>query len=188
MGDNLLDVMKQACVFAVIAQMILYFRPNESYEKYLRLLAGLMLIAIIGIPLLETWKFSKQGAFQEKIEDYQEEINDIYQHMYDSGYLLEEAASQAEFMQEDRMVWKEEIKQRINNAPELKGYEVKEVGFLESENTDEIIIEIGLKKETSGEIQVKIREDAEEGEEKLRLLLAQVLGIDQERVRLEVYG
>lgn len=45
MGDRLLQIVKQTGIFVVCAQMILHFKPAECYEKYIRLLIGIMVLA-----------------------------------------------------------------------------------------------------------------------------------------------
>lgn len=45
MGDRLLQIIKQTGIFMVCAQMILHFKPAECYEKYIRLLIGIMVLA-----------------------------------------------------------------------------------------------------------------------------------------------
>ena len=45
MGDRLLQIVKQTGIFIVCAQMILHFKPAECYEKYIRLLIGIMVLA-----------------------------------------------------------------------------------------------------------------------------------------------
>lgn len=48
----MVDLLKQVGIFMVCSQTILHFRPHQKYEKYLKLLVGIMVIAQLVTPLL----------------------------------------------------------------------------------------------------------------------------------------
>ena len=47
MNDYLMEIMKRTSVFMILAQAVIHFRPNPSYEKYFKFLAGVMTIVIL---------------------------------------------------------------------------------------------------------------------------------------------
>ena len=49
---QIVELLKQVGVFMVCAQTILHFKPQQKYDKYLKLLAGIMVIAQLAIPLI----------------------------------------------------------------------------------------------------------------------------------------
>lgn len=82
MGSKIVGIMQNACVFAVIAQMIFYFRPNASYEKYFKMLMGIFLLAVLFIPILEVFHAADEQDFQQMIKKHETQISDIYQNIY----------------------------------------------------------------------------------------------------------
>lgn len=53
MEEYIMEIMKRTSVFLILAQAIIHFRPNPSYEKYFKFLVGIMTIVLLVIPLLE---------------------------------------------------------------------------------------------------------------------------------------
>lgn len=51
--DELMQLVCKGAVFVICADTIIRFRPREVYEKYLRVLVGIMLAAIIFEPVCE---------------------------------------------------------------------------------------------------------------------------------------
>lgn len=51
MGNALFQAICKTGIFMICAQAIAHFRPNESYEKYFKLLVSIMILIQIFIPL-----------------------------------------------------------------------------------------------------------------------------------------
>lgn len=51
MGNTLFQAICRTGIFMICAQAIAHFRPNESYEKYFKLLVSIMILIQIFIPL-----------------------------------------------------------------------------------------------------------------------------------------
>ena len=43
----IVDFIKQMTIFLIIAKMILHLRPKAEYEKYLKLVVGIMVLAMV---------------------------------------------------------------------------------------------------------------------------------------------
>ena len=59
MGENLFQIIKQVGIFMICAQMILHFKPAQSYGKYIRLLMSMMVLAQLAVPIMGI--FGKKG-------------------------------------------------------------------------------------------------------------------------------
>ena len=49
----MVSIIKDICIFMIIAQAILFFVPGSSYGKYVRLLVGIMMILQLTQPLFQ---------------------------------------------------------------------------------------------------------------------------------------
>ena len=82
MGERMLQITKQTGIFIVCAQMILHFKAAECYEKYIRLLISIMVLAQVivavsavfgkggGIVLTDGWSIIRgclQRAWRKRI-------------------------------------------------------------------------------------------------------------------------
>ena len=53
MEEYVMEIIRRTSVFLILAQAVVHFRPNPSYEKYFKFLVGIMTIVIFLIPILE---------------------------------------------------------------------------------------------------------------------------------------
>lgn len=70
---------RNTCIFMLAAQALLFFVPGQSYEKYVRVLVGIVMIFQISGPLLRF--FLSEGEYQQILQQgkrMEEEINQIY--------------------------------------------------------------------------------------------------------------
>lgn len=73
MFDNVLEVIKKAGIFMILAQTILHLCVSESYEKYIKMLVGLITAILLFFPILE---LIKEDGFQD-FERYRSEYETI---------------------------------------------------------------------------------------------------------------
>lgn len=67
-------VIKEICIFMLIAQAILFFVPGAAYMKYVRILVGILMILRITEPMLDFFADEKAGKeIQERIDRLFEE-------------------------------------------------------------------------------------------------------------------
>lgn len=109
MGDSIIQIIKRVGIFMVCAQMLLHFKPSESYGKYIRLLMSVMILAQLIAPVMEFFGRKSDISFEEQILFYDEVL---HQSMEEADRTGAEAQALLEKMT------LEEVKSRINNQDE----------------------------------------------------------------------
>lgn len=72
MGEELLNVIRRVGIFIICAQTVVHFKPNHSYEKYLKLLVSIMVMVQIVFPLLQMFGGGgDRDAFAETVKQYE---------------------------------------------------------------------------------------------------------------------
>lgn len=88
--DFIYSFVKNVCVFTLVITLILNIFPDSKYKKYIKLFAGVLLIALVLNPIIQ-WKNSKmdinkviseysRGAYDV---DLQLDIDEIENKMYE---------------------------------------------------------------------------------------------------------
>ena len=109
--------MKNACIFLLIAQILMVLVPEEAYAKYVRVLVSLILILKITQPLLalvsgrEAREVMQSNVEQLCVElsvrelpsSMQSETGNLYEHMseYVAGQIAQEQDQQEQPMEEE---------------------------------------------------------------------------------------
>lgn len=71
MGNMLFETIRRLGIFMICAQMIVHLKPNESYEKYLKLLMSIMVMVQIIFPIMQLLGSEWDGArFSDRVRDY----------------------------------------------------------------------------------------------------------------------
>ena len=102
----MLEAIKNACIFLLIAQILMVLVPEEAYAKYVRVLVSLILILKITQPLLalvsgrearDTMQANVESlcmelSVRELPSSMQSETGDLYEHMteYIAGQIAQE--------------------------------------------------------------------------------------------------
>ncbi len=195
-------IMKRASIFMILAQALIHFRPNPSYEKYVKFLAGIMTIVILVIPIMELFQDGAAERYDEYLLQYMERLQEI------SG---EEAAADMDIEPSRTYIGmvEKEIKTKLNNYEFQDGYRVKSVeiqGILQDGNAAEEDCHIKIVLTSGGnhiaEVkidQIKLQETTSENDDeqeqdgqeenkisKLRQELAGLLGTDEDQLEVEV--
>lgn len=124
----MLQVIKQVGIFMICAQMLLHFKPAESYGKYLKLLISLMVLAQLVVPLFTIFGQTGETAFFGRISFYEEALSGEMEK-------INITCVTAEKMLENLTM--KEIKTRINNEKEgVQGTE----GDEEEKGEEEILV------------------------------------------------
>ncbi len=113
----MLEAMKNACIFLLIAQILMVLVPEEAYAKYVRVLVSLILILKITQPLLalvsgrEAREVMQSNVEQLCVElsvrelpsSMQSETGNLYEHMseYVAGQIAQEQDQQEQPMEEE---------------------------------------------------------------------------------------
>lgn len=152
MENYLLTIMKRASIFMVLAQAIIHFRPNPSYEKYFRFLVGIMAVVILAIPLMELTRSGMGGQYEESLKAYERKIGEAL-----AGQPYDVPIPQELYLSE----MEGEIKSKLNNYTEREGYSVKTVDMEWEEAGDtlsELRITLGKNRDDDSE---KAKEDGQ---------------------------
>ena len=113
----MLEAMKNACIFLLIAQILMVLVPEEAYAKYVRVLVSLIMILKITQPLLslvsgnETREVMQSNVEQLCVElsvrelpsSMQSETGNLYEHMteYVAGQIAQEQDPQEQAMEKE---------------------------------------------------------------------------------------
>ena len=111
----MLEAIKNACIFLLIAQILMVLVPEEAYAKYVRVLVSLILILKITQPLLalisgrearDTMQANVESlcmelSVRELPSSMQSETGDLYEHMteYIAGQIAQEQDLQKQDLQ-----------------------------------------------------------------------------------------
>ena len=104
MGNDLFQAICRTGIFMICAQAITHFRPQESYEKYLKLLVSTMILIQIFIPLGNFAAGFGMSGLSGQLSDFQASLEQS----------MEEARKQAE--ETDKMLEEmtlEEVRRRM---------------------------------------------------------------------------
>lgn len=91
-------------IFVICAQAVVHFRPREAYEKYLKLLVGIMVMIQLFLPIAAFFLGGNMEQLAQRLEGFQEELEQ-------NAKLEAEAAMQADEVLE-RMTL-EEVSRRM---------------------------------------------------------------------------
>lgn len=64
----------QMSIFMICTQTLVHFRPNDSYEKYLKLLVSVMLLAQIFQPFCQIFSLGSGEDLTDRVRFYQETL------------------------------------------------------------------------------------------------------------------
>lgn len=112
MGE-LVEVIRRIGLFLVAAQVILHLAPEKRYEKYLRLIAGVIVLGLLARPL---FRISEEG-WQELQEEAKQELTEGMERLKQEygGEDWESISDSEQFLQtEYEETIKNEIKSKLN--------------------------------------------------------------------------
>lgn len=183
MGKELIHLIQKFGIFIVIAQTIIHFCPKGSYEKYMKMLIGIMSLAVLAIPLLGIFQKNAEEEFWQKVNTYEENMDEI---LNESAMDFKLNISDSEEMEQGLQ---EEINTRIYkilSENELYLYSVKL-----DEHTEKLILFLGVSQKSERKIQIdKIvienepKKDAFDGNNELEEAIAAQLDMNKENVEV----
>lgn len=116
MGMLFLNTVKQIGIFMICAQAVMYFKRNESYEKYLKLLVSMMVMVQFLIPVFSIFKEGGTKEFEERIAAYERAMETDIEEIKFIEVLAEEKL---------REMTLEEVKERVSQEIRIEEVEVK---------------------------------------------------------------
>lgn len=182
----MVEVIKNICIFMIIAQAVLLLVPGNSYMKYVKVLIGILMILMLSGALL-SW-FGEEGIKAEQI------IKEMEEGMPEMSGVWEKEADVSIY---DGI--ENELKEKLNASVQNQKYGVREVELKKSEDgmtiESVLIVVEAYREETEKQIRiepVKLGENnipEEEESLKLKQAYGACLGIDPERIEISVgYG
>lgn len=91
----MLDLIRTAGVFMIIAQTLYHFVSGSKYARYVRLLIRIMTLAVLSVPLLDLIKSGAREDFGERLERFEQDYEAILQDaQYTGETLVEERIEQ----------------------------------------------------------------------------------------------
>lgn len=141
----MIHAIKEICIFMLIAQAILFFVPEGTYMKYVRILVGILVILRITEPLLEIFLDENTG------KEMQERMAGILEEAEENGQML--------FVEDGSVGIYRGIEAELKKKLDLcrNDYVVKEVTFDEEEGMVVITVELRqeeAKEKAAGEIRI----------------------------------
>lgn len=117
--NSLFQVICRMGIFMICAQTIVHFRPEEAYEKYIKLLVSAMALVQLFLPLGKLLLRGDGGEFPAKSEAFLRELEtgmaDAERDAYAADALLEQMSL-------------EELRKRVEAAQESGGQESRGEG------------------------------------------------------------
>lgn len=77
LGSGFLELLKSITIFLLAAQVILRFLPEGGYEKYARIIIGVMVLSRLALPLLSLGGFDAETVFSAALAEYEQEMQRI---------------------------------------------------------------------------------------------------------------
>ena len=185
----MVGVIKEICIFIIIAQAVLFFVPGKVYVKYVRILVGIIMILRMTEPIFAVvLDDEKQQEIQGRIQMLETKI--------------EAESKKMEVEENDAGIYEsieKELKSRLAHCE--SEYEIVSVNFSEDiysgaeySGTGELIITVSEKRGTSKEairiepVIIGEREESDfRGEEELKNMYGSCIGVDADRIRIVFY-
>lgn len=174
----MVGIIKEICVFIIIAQAIMFFVPGSSYTKYVRILVGIIMILRITEPIF--------GLLLDEEEQLEmgERVRILEEQIQRGSQELETGDTQKAVYQEMEQALKEQLEKCES------GYQVVAVDLSEHASSGEITLTVS-EKEQEEETQIRVapvslggQEGAEMRKQELKKLYGSCMGIEEEKIRI----
>lgn len=135
MNNVLFRAICKVGIFLICAQAIVHFRPREAYEKYLKLLVGIMILLQLFLPIGSFLLGSGMGRVADRLEAFRQGLEE------EMGLAAEEADRAEETL--ERMTL-EEVRRRMEEQAALEAEQgTQGSGGEEGASEGEISVEVG---------------------------------------------
>lgn len=143
MGYSLLEFMKRLGIFIICAQSFIHFTSGKSYEKYVKLLVGMMILAQFVVPVRAIFLGKDNAQIAEQVDRFRMEMKESLSGTEAPVFSGEESETVSKALQEEML-------SKCNASAEKIGYRIKGIEF-DTQNTERtgLIITV-VPKETNG--------------------------------------
>lgn len=83
MLSDWLEDIRTIGIFLICAQMMIHFKPNGTYVKYLRLLVSIMILVQLMEPLGSFLGLLEKGQLQRRVDEMERKLTQISEEAYD---------------------------------------------------------------------------------------------------------
>lgn len=116
MEYSFLEFMKRIGIFIICAQSIIHFSAEKSYEKYVKILVGIMILAQFIVPVRALFFGADNSEIMDSILEFQKEMESAMENTD----IVYEGTEMTEALQD-------EIKGKLESIAGKYGYAVSEV-------------------------------------------------------------
>ncbi len=166
---TVLDYMKSMGIFIICAQSFMYFTAGKTYEKYVKLLIGIMILAQFIVPVRAVFLGGDRAQVWEEIQRFKRELDTAMQdaQVEIGGGIKAGAGMKAGTGMEagvginvgtgaEKKALEAEIKERLANAAASYGMSVEKVELVEDASKIAVAVRQGEGgKEENGAIRVE---------------------------------
>lgn len=144
MESRFLEVIKDMGVFLLCIRSLMHFSAGKSYEKYIRMLSGLVIMMQLTIPVTQLYSDTSADELWKEVEYFETELAQnmeaCQQGMPDTDTIQTE------------QIWKQEVMDRLQQQAAEYGFCVTDVILREESQT--LCICLSLQKQTTEEIRI----------------------------------
>lgn len=157
MGYSFLEFMKRIGIFIICAQSFMHFAAGKSYEKYIKLLIGVMILAQFMVPVRAVFLKDEKAEIWDEVERFQAEME---RTLAGAEIVYEEEDETARLLEA-------EISEKLKEAAEEYGYGIDNVSICEE--PPQIYVAVTGKRTNADEIKVDhIRIESDEKKENVK--------------------
>lgn len=127
--------LKQISIFLLLGQTILHFAPGEKYEKYIKVLLGLMLVVQFAAPLLSFGSRDRMTEYENNKKAFTQKMEEALQTVDEKWFVYNEQIKQQiekELENAEVLVWEQREQEETEGQKEESGeerIEIKTVGI-----------------------------------------------------------
>ncbi len=77
-----LEDIRSVGIFLICAQLLIHFRPDGSYVKYLRLLVSIMILVQLLEPFFSLFGLLEKGQLQKRVDEMERKLMQIREEAY----------------------------------------------------------------------------------------------------------
>jgi len=153
MFNSFLNTICRIGIFMICAQAIIHFRPGKAYEKYLKMLVGVMVLVQIFSPLMELLSAEGQENIAARVIWFEQQMNESTAQAAESAFeyndiLNRMTLEEIKFRLEEAALEEEALKEAALEEPVLEEID-REKADMDAMHTPEGSEAVG--DDTSGE-------------------------------------
>ncbi len=119
MLSGLFQAICQVGIFMICAQTIVHFKPNGSYEKYLKMLVSIMLLIQIFLPIAKLFSGEAGMDIEERVTWFEQNLEEVTRKAVKSAFQSEDML--------EKMTLKE-VQSKLEEQTQEQGGEAADMG------------------------------------------------------------